>query len=139
MTVFQSEPPQLFDQFEDESHIDEPCARRLEEGERVYVFEGECQDEEEQGTFGTFEDGKRRAELHGDKPSILDPAGKPGKIFQLKFEDYSQEERVKMLLEDPDSYMALLTDEHYYLLYDGLAKIRPYLSDGVKNSVDDKR
>jgi len=44
----------------------------------------------------------------------------------IKYDDLTPEERVELMLKDTDAYMALLTDEHYFQLLDGIAKLGPY-------------
>ena len=49
-----------------------------------------------------------------------------------KYEDLTRHERAKLLVKDPDAYMALLGPEHYYLLLDGVARLRPYEPESEK-------
>lgn len=41
-----------------------------------------------------------------------------------RFEDYTRQERVQLILTDPAVYMALLESDHLYLLLDGIAKTK---------------
>ncbi len=44
----------------------------------------------------------------------------------LKYEEMTREERTKLMLTDLDAYMDLLSDEHYFQLFDGIAKLGEY-------------
>ena len=41
----------------------------------------------------------------------------------------TREERTRLMLTDLPAYMELLTDEHYFQLFDGIAKLGEYQPD----------
>ena len=44
----------------------------------------------------------------------------------LKYEEMTREERTRLMLTDLPAYMELLTDEHYFQLFDGIARLGEY-------------
>lgn len=50
---------------------------------------------------------------------------------EKKYEDYTREERAQMIVHDYDKYRSLLGPDHWYLILDGLAKIKPYEPEDV--------
>jgi hypothetical protein len=57
----------------------------------------------------------------------------------VRYEDLTRHERAKLLVKDPDAYMALLGPEHYYLLLDGVARLRPYEPESLSEAGDQKK
>ncbi len=49
-----------------------------------------------------------------------------GILTVLKYEDMTREERTELMLTDLPAYMKLLSDEHYFQLFDGIAKLGEY-------------
>jgi hypothetical protein len=49
-----------------------------------------------------------------------------GKIFQVRYEDFTREERAQLLLSHPAKYMALVGPDQLLLILDGVAKSDPY-------------